>query len=96
MQQSFVPGTITNKTVVEIHDLAIAALKAQRINASAIEPVFARAEDLSLVLKNDQPVIVGYRVTHAEPAQRKARSDKGKARKDGAPSSIIPPGRSAS
>ncbi len=80
----FVPGTTSNKTVKEIDALIVAGLKTHhRINAQAVEPAFLVDESGSLTLDaNGMPSIVGYKVVHAEPVQRKPRADKGKSRKD--------------
>lgn len=81
----FVPGTTSNKTVKEIDALIVAGLKTHyRINAQSVEPAFlVDSESGALILDaNGMPSIVGYKVAHAEPAQRKPRADKGKPRKD--------------
>lgn len=85
MSKNFVPGTTTNKTVKEIDALIVAGLKTHcRISAQSVEPAFlVDAESGSLILGSDgMPSIVGWKVVHAEPAQRKPRADKGKSRKD--------------
>ena len=80
--KDFTPGTSSKITADQAVDLIAKGLRTSRpqVNAKTITPVYAMAANGEFALKDGVPQLVGFEVVHAEPAQRKPRSDKGKVR----------------
>lgn len=80
--KDFTPGTSSKIEIGAAIELIANGLRSSRpqVNPKTIAPIYAMEEGGEYALENELPKLVGFEVVHAEPVQRKPRSDKGKSK----------------